>query len=142
MASPLPAGIAESLKSIDTAVTSYQQFRHKRRDLVQLPLAGEEGVACGQVARGQLLEDLSVAVAEHDARRQGQAGPAIEEQRAVLVERHAVRSVALRQPDEVRPVEVDAVDVRVDGAVPGRAEPHSPGLLVDMADVAHGPLAA
>jgi len=36
VASPLPTGIAESLKSIDTAVTSYQQFRHKRRDLVQL----------------------------------------------------------------------------------------------------------
>jgi two-component system nitrogen regulation sensor histidine kinase NtrY len=32
----LPAGITASLKSIDTAVASYQQFRYKRRDLVQL----------------------------------------------------------------------------------------------------------
>jgi two-component system nitrogen regulation sensor histidine kinase NtrY len=32
----LPSGIAESLASIDSAVASYQQFRHKRRDLVRL----------------------------------------------------------------------------------------------------------
>jgi two-component system nitrogen regulation sensor histidine kinase NtrY len=32
----LPPGIAESLQSIDTAVTSFEQFRYKRRDLVRL----------------------------------------------------------------------------------------------------------
>jgi two-component system nitrogen regulation sensor histidine kinase NtrY len=32
----LPPAIAESLQSIDTAVTSFEQFRYKRRDLVRL----------------------------------------------------------------------------------------------------------